>query len=40
MYRKTIGGWGFAPETEYIGVARGELGPRPTKVVGKNAQPF
>jgi len=26
MSRKTFGGWGFAPETEYIGVARGGSG--------------
>jgi len=35
MPRKTFGGWGFAPETEYIGIARGGRGPRPTKGDGK-----
>jgi len=41
MSRTTFGGWGFAPETEYIGVARGGSGgPRPTKEGGKIAQPF
>jgi len=40
MSRKTFGGWGFAPETQYIGVARGDLGSRPTKGDEKIAQPF
>jgi len=40
MSRKTFGGWGFAPETECIGVARGVVGPKPTKGGGKNAEPL
>jgi len=26
MSRKTFGDWGFAPETQYISIARGDLG--------------
>jgi len=41
MIRKTFGGWGFAPETEYIGIVRGGLGCLVLpKDVEKIAQPF
>jgi len=40
MSRKTFGGWDFAPETEYIGVARGGLGLRPQREWKKIVQPF
>jgi len=41
MSRKTFGGWGFAPETEYKGLARGGLGAEAHQREWKKiAQPF